>query len=180
MLSQLTEQGFVSFRAYMIYPNLTLGKHVFIGDDTTLTYGGNNPAAVTIGDYVQLYGDIFMQTGHGAGIHIGKHTHIQPHCHFRACLEDIIIGEKAEIAANCAFYSFNHCVERGVDIMDQPLTSKGPIKIGNGVWLGHGVIVLGGVTIGDGAVVGAGSVVTKDIPSNAIAVGSPARVIRYR
>jgi maltose O-acetyltransferase len=42
------------------------------------------------------------------------------------------------------------------------------------------VTVLGGVTIGDGAVIGAGSVVSKDIPSGAIAVGVPARVIRMR
>ena len=52
------------------------------------------------------------------------------------------------------------------------------IKIGKNVWIGSGSIVLGGVTIGDNAVIGAGSVVTKDIPENMIAVGSPARVIR--
>ncbi len=40
--------------------------------------------------------------------------------------------------------------------------------------------MLSGVTIGKGAVVGAGAVVTKDIPANAIVVGNPARVIKYR
>ena len=53
-----------------------------------------------------------------------------------------------------------------------------PVHIGKNVWIGSGSIVLGGVTIGDNAVIGAGSVVTKDIPENMIAVGSPARVIR--
>lgn len=57
---------------------------------------------------------------------------------------------------------------------------KGRTKIGNDVWMGHGVIVMPGITIGDGAVIGAGSVVTKDIPSYAIAVGVPAKVIKYR
>lgn len=54
------------------------------------------------------------------------------------------------------------------------------VTIGDDVWLGVRVVVAAGVTIGDGVVVGAGSVVTRDLPSGAIAVGSPARVVRYR
>jgi acetyltransferase-like isoleucine patch superfamily enzyme len=53
-----------------------------------------------------------------------------------------------------------------------------PIILGNDVWLGAHVIVLKGVTIGDGAVIGAGSVVTRDVPPRAVAVGSPARVVK--
>ena len=53
-----------------------------------------------------------------------------------------------------------------------------PITIGEEVWLGGGVIVLAGVTIGDRTTVGAGSVVTKDLPADVLAIGSPARVIR--
>lgn len=45
---------------------------------------------------------------------------------------------------------------------------------------GADVIILSGLTIGDGAIIGAGSVVTKNIPPYAIAVGAPARVIKYR
>jgi acetyltransferase-like isoleucine patch superfamily enzyme len=52
--------------------------------------------------------------------------------------------------------------------------------IGNDVWIGNGVFIRCGATIGDGAVIGARSVVVSDIPSYAIAVGNPARVIRYR
>jgi phosphonate metabolism protein (transferase hexapeptide repeat family) len=54
------------------------------------------------------------------------------------------------------------------------------VEIGNDVWLGHNVVIMGNITIGDGAVIGSSSVVTKDIPPFAIAVGNPARVIRYR
>jgi maltose O-acetyltransferase len=53
-----------------------------------------------------------------------------------------------------------------------------PITIGDNVWIGGMVVVCPGVTIGQDAVIGAGSVVTKDIPSGAVAVGNPARVIR--
>ncbi|RWD71652.1 CatB-related O-acetyltransferase [Mesorhizobium sp.] len=57
---------------------------------------------------------------------------------------------------------------------------KGPIKVGNDVWIGSRAIILSGVTIGDGAVVGAGSVVTKDVAPYAIVAGNPAKRIRQR
>lgn len=53
-----------------------------------------------------------------------------------------------------------------------------PITIGNDCWIGGGAIVCPGVTIGDRVVVGAGSVVTRDIPSDSIVAGNPARPIR--
>lgn len=53
-----------------------------------------------------------------------------------------------------------------------------PVRIGRNCWLGAGVIVLPGVSIGDNAVIGAGSVVTRDVPANVLAVGSPCRVLR--
>lgn len=53
-----------------------------------------------------------------------------------------------------------------------------PIHIGKNCWLGAGVVVLPGITIGDNVVVGAGSVVTKDLPSDVVAVGNPCKVLR--
>lgn len=52
------------------------------------------------------------------------------------------------------------------------------IVIGNNVWIGRGAIILPGVTIGDNAVIAAGSVVTKDVPADSLAGGTPAKVIR--
>ena len=52
--------------------------------------------------------------------------------------------------------------------------------IGSDVWIGTGVTIKSGVTIGDGCFIGAGAVVTHDIPPFSIAVGVPARVIKYR
>ncbi|MBG6215567.1 acetyltransferase-like isoleucine patch superfamily enzyme [Arthrobacter sp. CAN_A6] len=53
-----------------------------------------------------------------------------------------------------------------------------PIVIGRKVWVGSNATILPGITIGDNAVVAAAAVVTKDVPSNAVMVGSPARVVR--
>lgn len=55
-----------------------------------------------------------------------------------------------------------------------------PVTIGNDVWIGTRVIIMGGVKIGNGAVIGAGAIVTKDVPDYAIAVGVPAKVVKYR
>lgn len=60
------------------------------------------------------------------------------------------------------------------------MTTKGPIEIGNDVWIGTGAKVLSGVRIGDGAVIGAGSVVTKSIPPYTIVAGAPAVPLRQR
>ena len=54
----------------------------------------------------------------------------------------------------------------------------GPINVGNNVFIGNNVIILPGVTIGDNVVVGAGAIVTKDVPSNSIVAGIPARVVK--
>jgi maltose O-acetyltransferase len=56
-------------------------------------------------------------------------------------------------------------------------TKVGNVKIGNNVFIGAGAIILMGVNVGNNVVIGAGSIVTKDIPSNSVAVGNPAKVI---
>lgn len=85
------------------------------------------------------------------------------------------------------FVFFGHGVKllaRGHDYLvynetrQERITEK-PIHILKGAWISSGSIILGGVTIGENAVIGAGSVVTKDVPSNAIVGGNPAKVIKY-
>ena len=174
------EQGFVAASARVDHPDVRLGKNVLLSDRVVVLAGDAEAGPIEFGDRVLLYGDTFIQSGAGGSLKIGEGTHVQPGCHFRAYVSQIEIGERVEIAAGCSFYCFTHGIDLGEEIMSQELTSKGPISVGDGAWLGHGVTVLEGVEIGPGAVIGAGSIVVKDIPANAIAVGVPAKVIKYR
>jgi acetyltransferase-like isoleucine patch superfamily enzyme len=178
-LASYHSKGFVTSTAVLAHPDVCFGANVFIGDNVVMSSVGK-PGPVLLGDRVHIYGDTLIETGSGGSIAIGRDTHLQPGCHIHAFLSSITIGENVEIAAQCAFYSYNHGIALGQVIMGQPITSAGPIVVGDGAWLGHAVIVLADVNIGAGAVIGAGSVVTRDIPANAIAAGNPARVIKYR
>ena len=60
----------------------------------------------------------------------------------------------------------------------RPMTSKGPVIIGDNVWIGDKATILAGVTIGDGAVIAANSVVTKNVPAYSVVAGVPAKVIK--
>lgn len=57
---------------------------------------------------------------------------------------------------------------------------RGPIKIGNDVWIGENAFILDGVYIGDGAIIGANATVAKDVPPYAVVVGNPAEIKKYR
>lgn len=85
-------------------------------------------------------------------------------------------GDNVFIGPNCGFYTSGHPLD--YQTRNKGLEYAKPIKVGNNVWIGGNVTVLPGVSIGDNVVIGAGSVVTKDIPSNVIAVGNPCRVIK--
>ena len=93
--------------------------------------------------------------------------------------ERIIIEDDVMFATNVFVCDGLHSTERGdVPYKYQGLHRIAPIHIGRGAWLGQNVVVMPGVTIGELAVIGSNSVVTKDIPAQSVAVGSPAKVIR--
>jgi acetyltransferase-like isoleucine patch superfamily enzyme len=178
-LAEATPNGFIAPSASVSHLDVRLGKNVYLGDRVVISDTGGG-GQVDLGDKTSLFGNSFLMTGSGGEIRIGCGTHIQPGCHLHAQIANITIGQHVEVASNCGFFSYNHGIDRDRLIMDQPLESKGGIIIGDGAWLGYGSTILQGVTVGAGAVVGAGSVVTRNIPDNAIAVGSPAKVIGYR
>ena len=86
---------------------------------------------------------------------------------------DITIENNVLIGAQVKLISNNH------DIYDRPVLTVKPVLIKEGAWIGAGVSILPGVTVGKYAVVGTNSVVTKDIPDYAVAVGIPAKIIKY-
>lgn len=91
--------------------------------------------------------------------------------------EQITIGDKCLIGELVSIYDCDfHEINPATRNRSAGLTK--PVSIGNNVWLGSRVMVLKGVTIGDNSVIAAASVVTKSIPANCIAAGSPAKVIR--
>ena len=88
----------------------------------------------------------------------------------------VAIGADVLIGPNCSLYTAIHPTEPGP--RRAKWESSAPITLEDNVWLGGSVVVCPGVTIGENSIIGAGAVVTRDIPANCIAVGTPARVIK--
>jgi acetyltransferase-like isoleucine patch superfamily enzyme len=179
-LAGLCPAGYISVSAKIYGSEIKFGKNIYI-DDYVVIYQGLEGGAVILEEKVQILRGTIMQTGSGGHISIGTGSCIQPNCQFSAHGGGgITIGSGVQIAPKCSFYPYDHSFEPDELIGRQPLKTKGGIVIGDDALLGVGVIVLDGVRIGKGAVIGAGSIVTKDIPAGAIAIGSPARVIKMR
>lgn len=113
---------------------------------------------------------------------IGEYCSIGEYCHITAC-NKIHIGDGL-LTGRYVYISDNtHGLTDGSDLDINPLNrnlySKGPVIIGNNVWIGERVCVLADVTIGDGAIIAANSVVTHDVPAYSLVGGCPAKVIKY-
>lgn len=89
----------------------------------------------------------------------------------------VTIGDDCFIGPNVSIYTACH----STDPVERNTRREWaePVTIGDNVWIRGSVTILPGVTIGDNVTIGAGSVVTKDIPSNVVAVGNPCRVIKH-
>lgn len=170
-----------------------LGRYTITGDLSNLHIGRN--VRIEPGTVIEL------GTKKGVGtIHIGANSVIRRYA-FLSCLGgNIVMGENCSVQCFSALYGLggltigdwtriaphsliipaNHRFsDPNLEIKKQGLSKKG-VTIGRDVWIGTNCSILDGVSIGDGAVIGAGSVVTKSIPALAIAVGNPARVMKYR
>lgn len=120
---------------------------------------------------------------------IGRYTYGKPKIS-SGDPKDLIIGSFSQIASGARIYigeehradwitiSGLHdiCVKKNINV----IKSKGPVIIGNDVWIGADALILSGVTIGDGAVIGARAVVTKNVEPYEVVAGNPAKHIRYR
>lgn len=117
---------------------------------------------------------------HGENVVCGDDARIQANCVLWASPNaKITIGDFSGIGPGTMMFTSNHTFAPSIPYHQQPW-KEADITIGRDVWIGAGTILVAGVTVGDGTVVAAGSVVTKDIPPQSIAAGSPARVIRAR
>jgi maltose O-acetyltransferase len=112
---------------------------------------------------------------YGTNIVLGTKVFFNFNCVVLDCAK-VTIGNNVLFAASLEIYTATHLISAAE--RHKWLESAKPITIGPDVWVGGGAIICPGVTIGDRSVIGAGSVVTRDIPSDVIAAGNPARVIR--
>ena len=112
---------------------------------------------------------------YGYNIEIGESFYANMNCIILDGAK-VVFGNNVFIAPWCGFYTAEHPLD--VEQRNKGLEYAKPIIIGNNVWIGAQCIVLPGVTIGDNSVIGAGSVVTRNIPSNVVAVGNPCRILK--
>ncbi len=111
----------------------------------------------------------------GANVHFGNNIY----CNFGLTMVDdthIYVGDYTMFGPHVTVATAGHPILP--ELREKAYQYNMPVHIGRNCWLGAGAIVLPGITIGDNSVIGAGSVVTKDIPSNVVAVGNPCKILR--
>ncbi len=145
------------------------------GRSTIRIVGGGS---VKIGPNSQIH-DYAMLLTYGGNISLGANCTVNPFCVLYGH-GGLTIGNGVRIASHSVLIPANH----NFDDVSKPIWQQDETRLGividDDVWIGTGVRVMDGVRIGRGSVIGAGAVVTKSIPPNSVAVGTPARVIRQR
>jgi len=112
------------------------------------------------------------------GVKIGANSEIYPDVDFGSEPYLVSLGDNVRVTQGVKFITHDGGVWVLRNLKKLPNADKfGTINIGSNVHIGINSIIMPGVTIGDNCVIGCGAIVTKDIPSNSVAVGSPARVI---
>lgn len=163
-----------------------MGEHSRIAYPCSLQGGGQE--RIVIGDHtsIQSHGILGCWEKYGdqqftPSIIIGNHCSIGEYNHITACNkitigDGLLTGRYVYIGDNA--HGGLSWEEAELPPAQRRLLSKGEVKIGNNVWIGDKSTVLAGVTIGDNVIVAANTVVTKDVPSNCIVAGVPAKVVK--
>lgn len=89
----------------------------------------------------------------------------------------ISMGNNVRIAHGVIILTHDYSWSVLCGVYGEALGGVAPVEIGNNIFIGMNAIILKGVKIGDNVIIGAGSVVTKDIPSNVVCAGNPAKII---
>lgn len=154
-----------------------LGGHNFKLGEASRMFVQNN---WQFGDNVKIetYCSIFAREPEPSGkLIIGNNTNIGDFT-IIDLVDDLIIGNDVAVGPNCIIYTHDHIyTDKSMPAWKGGLVSK-PITIKDGAWIGSGVTLLPGIVIGERAVIAAGSVVTKDIESNSMYGGVPAKFIK--
>lgn len=173
---RLASKTRLSLRSYLKgFDRLNIGRSCKILRGVTLD--ASRSGEIRLDDKVTLNQQAILIGGAG-GIRLGRGVEIN--CFgFIDGSGGVDIGERTLVGPGVRIISYQHAFDGREPICAQASVAE-PVRIGRDVWIGANVIIMSGVTIGEGAVVGAGAVVSRDIPAWAVAVGVPARVLRYR
>jgi maltose O-acetyltransferase len=158
-LPSRVQRAFIRLSGLTAFPNCTVGR----GSGAWTRIVVDVKGRATIGDRVLFLSGIApceLKVAPGAQLSIGDGCTFN----YGTSLE---VTQSVRIGQRCMFGSF-------VRIADG---ARGPVVLGDDVWVAHGALIEPGVTIGDGAVISAGSVVTSDVPPRSMALGNPARVM---
>lgn len=161
-------------------PRISLGKWIVLEDYVFVSALGKGQLKIGDGSKIGAYSRLIISTSFnnlGEYIHLGEQVGIGEFSRLGGS-GGLSIGNYTIIGQYFSAHPENHVFESGAELIKEQGTQRGAISIGNNCWIGAKVTVLAGVDIGDNCIIGAGSIVTKDIPANSLAVGSPAKVIK--
>ena len=157
---------------------IKIGEGVIIDDNCVLDAKGTDSSSIMLGEGVFIGRNTIIYCKNG-NINLHPKVNIGVNCSLYA-KGQLTIGKGTMIAAytyimNGGRYDYTS----PIPLAEQNDYSNGTTDIGHNCWIGAKVVIFDGLSIGDSAVIGAGAVVTKDIPSNVIAMGVPAKVISH-
>lgn len=123
---------------------------------------------------------MYLQTLHPE-LTIGSHCNFGAYNHI-TCTNKITIGDNLLTGKWVTITDNSHgATDYGslqIEPIRRPIVSKGPVIIGNNVWIGDKATILAGVAIGDGAIIAANAVVTHDVPEYGVVAGNPGRLVK--